>query len=294
MFFSELKLAIEILSNTNSEDDLIAFIKAFTQVVEKHAPIKYKKLRGNDAPFVTNELRKEIRHRSKLKNKAIREKTKVAKQNYKAQRNKCTKIKWENIQRHFSKIIATGFQNSKQFWRSIKPFLNDKGTHGQDEYILEENNKLIQDDKEIAEIFNEYYTNTVKYTTGSEPETVPLKNSADSIEAINEYHKHHSSIMAIKKNDIKQTFELPNASEEEIKEIIMNLDAKKAAGIDLISAKLLKLSISVTTPLYRPINSSILSANFPSELKIGKISPVYKNDKKAVYFLKSFTDQSVY
>ena len=203
--------------------------------------------------------------------------------------NKCTKIKRENIRRHFSNIIAKGFQNSKTFWRSVKPFLNDKGTHGQEEYILEENNKLIQDDKEIAEIFNEYYTNILKYTTGSDPETVPLENSADSIEAISEYYKHHPSIMAIKQNDIQKTFELPDASEEEIREIIMNLDGKKAAGIDLISAKLLKLSVNIITiPLCGAINSSILSADFPSELKIGKISPVYKNDKKSSRLLKKF------
>lgn len=38
----------------------------FLNVVDNHAPLKSKIVRGNDAPFMTSELRREIRYRSKL------------------------------------------------------------------------------------------------------------------------------------------------------------------------------------------------------------------------------------
>ena len=41
----------------------------FLNVVNRHAPLKTKTLRGNQAPFLNKELRKEIYTRSKLKNK---------------------------------------------------------------------------------------------------------------------------------------------------------------------------------------------------------------------------------
>ena len=44
-------------------------INTFRKIVDKHAPLKRKTLRGNQAPFMTRELRKAIYNRSRLKNK---------------------------------------------------------------------------------------------------------------------------------------------------------------------------------------------------------------------------------
>ena len=48
-----------------------------------HAPLKKKMLKGNQAPFLTKELRKEIYTRSKLKNKYNRNPTEENKAIYK-------------------------------------------------------------------------------------------------------------------------------------------------------------------------------------------------------------------
>ena len=45
------------------------FTKIFRMVLDKHAPIKKKIVRGNEAPFMTKALRKAIMNRSKLKNR---------------------------------------------------------------------------------------------------------------------------------------------------------------------------------------------------------------------------------
>ena len=44
------------------------FHKMFMNVLDKHAPMKKKIVRGNNAPFMTKVLSKEIMRRSKLKN----------------------------------------------------------------------------------------------------------------------------------------------------------------------------------------------------------------------------------
>ena len=53
------------LSSTTYDD----FEEAFLSLLIKHALLKKKILRHNNGPFMTNELRKEIMKRSKLKNK---------------------------------------------------------------------------------------------------------------------------------------------------------------------------------------------------------------------------------
>ena len=45
------------------------FTNILRMVLYKHAPIKKKLLRGNEAPFMTKELSKAIMNRSKLKNR---------------------------------------------------------------------------------------------------------------------------------------------------------------------------------------------------------------------------------
>ena len=44
------------------------FHEIFIRVLDRHAPIKTKKVRGNNGPFTTKALSKEIMHRTKLKN----------------------------------------------------------------------------------------------------------------------------------------------------------------------------------------------------------------------------------
>ena len=58
-----------------------------------HAPLKKKMLKGNQAPFLTKELRKKIYTRSKLKNKYNSNLTEENKAIHKKQRNKCVSLR---------------------------------------------------------------------------------------------------------------------------------------------------------------------------------------------------------
>ena len=52
-----------------NNDMYATFTKTFRSVLDRFAPIKSKKVRGNQAPFMTKELSKEIMYRSKIKYK---------------------------------------------------------------------------------------------------------------------------------------------------------------------------------------------------------------------------------
>ena len=70
-FLSDLQAAPfdHVLDLLNSEMACNKFKSLFDEVVEKHAPLKKKVLRGNQALFMTKELSKEIMVRSRLRNK---------------------------------------------------------------------------------------------------------------------------------------------------------------------------------------------------------------------------------
>ena len=80
------------------------FKSLFDEVVEKHAPLKKKVLRDNQAPFMTKELSKEIMVRSRLRNKFNKHKTTENWKAYKAQRNKCVAVRRKSIKEHFSSL----------------------------------------------------------------------------------------------------------------------------------------------------------------------------------------------
>ena len=88
-----------------------------------HAPLKKKTLRGNQAPFLSKEPRKEIYTRSKLKNKYNRNPTGESKAIYKKQRNKCVSLRRKAIKVYFNNVTKTGVQSNSDFWKLIKPFL---------------------------------------------------------------------------------------------------------------------------------------------------------------------------
>ena len=68
------------------------FLNIFLKVLNKHAPLKHKTVRGNQSPFMTKELSKAIMLRSKLKNKHNKcpndENLKI----YRKQRNYCVSL----------------------------------------------------------------------------------------------------------------------------------------------------------------------------------------------------------
>ena len=102
VFLSELQSTVGDLEYNDDKEAFTSFYECFENVVDKHAPLKTVKLRGNNAPFVTPQFRKEIRYRSKLRNLVRKDKSSANIKAYHKQRNKCTKMKRE-ISQHISK-----------------------------------------------------------------------------------------------------------------------------------------------------------------------------------------------
>ena len=277
-FLTDLQTTVDNLQYDNDKESFTSFFEGFENVIDKHAPIKTAKLRGNDAPFITPQFRREIRYRSKLRNKARKIKSQENILAYHKQRNKCTKMKRENIAAYFKKASEEG---ETKLYKSIKPFVTNKGTHGNEEYILEENGDLIRDPIKVSTIFNEYYTNIVEIATGNPPVNIPLSGNNDVIDDILSYYQDHSSVKAIKEKHADKKFNILPPTEEDIEDIIKKLDVKKATGIDNASAKLIKMSKDVIKkPLTEAIKSSIETKKFPKLMKYGKITPIYKFPKE--------------
>ena len=74
------------------------------------------------------------------------------------QRNLVNKLKKKSTNTYFQERCVSGAK-SENFWKTIKPYLSKKNTNSNSKIILSENNILITDQKEVCEIFNDFFIN---------------------------------------------------------------------------------------------------------------------------------------
>ena len=107
--------------------------------------------------------------RSRLKNKFNPHRIKENWNDYKIQRNNCVQLRKRAIKSYFEQNTKSGDISTRLFWKTIRPFLSNKGTHDNHDKILEGNGDLIKDKENISDILDDFYINIVEKTTGKKP-----------------------------------------------------------------------------------------------------------------------------
>ena len=85
--FDNNKFRSEILKHNFNYTDLRTFKETVFNIFNKYASIKRKYLCGNETPFMTKELHKEIIKRSRVRNKFLKNSTGNNQKNFKHRRN---------------------------------------------------------------------------------------------------------------------------------------------------------------------------------------------------------------
>ena len=127
--------------------------ESFVEVFDKHAPKKWKILRGTQKPHVNKTLHSAIMKCSQLKIKAMKSKSKNDVIEYKKQHNLVLKLK-KRCKKGSYKNVETK-NNSKPFWSTSKPYFSNNHANGDAYILLIENNKMLFDNCKIASVFNE-------------------------------------------------------------------------------------------------------------------------------------------
>ena len=137
------------------------FLNIFIEILNKHASMKQKYLRANQGRFMTKDIHKAIMKRSRLRNKFLRDRTEISTEEYKKERNLCVSLLKKEKKDHFVNLDITSATEYKKFWQTVKPLFSTK-VKAKTVIKLVENDRMIDDDSEIANFFNEYFVNIVK------------------------------------------------------------------------------------------------------------------------------------
>ena len=98
-----------------------------------------------------------------------------------------------------------------------------------------------------------------------------------SVESFND----HPSVLEIASRQVlEHPFTFETVSSSYVKEILDNLNPRKAVGADGISPRLLRLSAPVMAEeITRLINFLIVNCSWPDQWKCGNLTPVFKKDE---------------
>jgi len=265
------------------ENPFTGYETLFKCIVDRHCPIKTKKVRGNDKPFMTRELSKSIKDRSRIINKYNKFKSR---ENYLAKQSimrKCRFLQFKAKKAYFDKTLTNDNMTNKNYWKLMKPFLSEKGGSYGTKITLKENGVMVSDEKELAHIFNDQYINIVEKTTGDSPVSIhndglDVNNITITINNIIDSFKNHPSIKAIQENNQSlEPFHIPQPQLSDIQFILKNIDIKKSAGPGMILPSLVKMcSKVIDKPLMELTGHIIANDIFPDSPKIAHVTPCYK------------------
>ena len=99
----------------NCQEPYNKLTQIFSEVLDYHAPVKQKVVRGNQAPFMTKDLSKEIMMKSKAKNQHVKWLSRENFLTFKKAKNKCTSINKNSKKYYFKEATKYRVMTNKEF-----------------------------------------------------------------------------------------------------------------------------------------------------------------------------------
>ena len=238
------------------EDCLNAFHLLFNEILDQHAPIKTVKLRARSNPFITNEIREQMRLRDRWRKQARTTNDPIAWSTY---RNLKREIKRELriAQKAFvDQRIKDNPNDARSLWKTIRSCIPKK-TAG--------NRSFNKDDKVVANEFNEFFTSVGK-------------NIKDKIKVMaSECNYTPQQSFVPRRYPVSEQFAFEAVESCSVEDIINSMEKNKAPGVDKITIGVIKDSLPAILPwVTKLINSSLISGVFPSAWKLAEVCAITK------------------
>lgn len=237
-----------------------SFTSVFIDLLKKCIPCKEVTIRPNDKPWYDSEIRKYSRKRDRLRNIATKSGNLNHWNKYKHLRNKVNNLKKHAKEQFYNNledsVIEMNDTNPRQYWKLVKHFM--KSNRGAEiipplKTTLDSGEEIFSfTDLQKANTLNDYFVSmsTLNDDTTSLP--VFVAKTLNSLNTI-------------------------NIEESEICDVIKVLIVNKAAGHDMISHKMLKMTCdTIVKPLQILFNRSLTEGIFPSLWKKAVVMPLFK------------------
>ena len=244
------------------------FFQKLMTVIDKIAPYKSKRVKGNTQKWFDGEVLEKLNLRNKLFKKFKKSRLHIDKELYKKSKYDALKLIAPKKQACFEEKLSETIGKPKELWESLKSLGMPKRTVISNFNAIEENDTLTYDTRSISKIFKNFFSNLAKSLL------IKLPNPPDKYN-LQSVLRYYSSFT------ISDYFCLSNTSEEKVLKIMTNIESSKAAGVDKLSGRFLKDGANILAkPISALCNLSISQGVFPSACKVAKLKPIFKKGKK--------------
>ena len=122
---------------------------------------------------------------------------------YKKAKSKCNSLTTKAKRKFFKEATKSGTISNRTFWKTVKPFLTNKGCTTNDFINIEKDGDIKRDEKVLVELFNENCINTAEISSANKPfSSVNCEDSAQddaTVDKIISKYNSHPSVQKIKK-----------------------------------------------------------------------------------------------
>ena len=264
-FLSELTTDLDmfVTDQTTIDDDMLTWSSIMLKHLNKHAPLKSKRVKNKRLPDWFNP--------QIIETQRLRDKCKQQKQwaEYRTYRNKTRQLIRAAKRKYFSESIYNS-KDTKHIWAHLRTINGDsKASNNRlpDELIIDD--EQITESEAVAQKLNTYFTSIADILNEND---IDIPNIDTDI--ISNFVKNKVP------ND--EYFNIPFISTEQVHAYINKLECSKAMGLDGIGPRIIKTAASVVSPsIAMLINKSIATGTFPDQLKQAKVFPIFKSGSKS-------------
>ena len=245
---------VDTANNVNTAWDYLN--QALTYIVNQHAPLITKRVKGRQCPWLSHKVKTIMNTRDKILRKARKSNKECDWSMYKRLRNMCNNKVKQAKQKYHKDLLMENRKHPAKFWQCIKQIFPAK------EYTPV-TTTTSTDRFKNTEIANSLCSFFVNIATSLKVKAFKLKDFI--------WEKPPTPDVPIKE------FSLNYVSRIYVEKELKLLKRKKAAGVDNFPPGILKdAARPLSYPLTKLINLSISTGMVPTEWKIAKITPIHK------------------
>ena len=233
-------------------------------VVDRHAPLKSVRVKSMKKPsWLSDEILTAIKERDRLRKEL--EKGRIQRMSFNSARNKVVRLIEKAKKEAVINEIDNSKMNSRVLWKTLKSIFPTKEKQMSRINCLTKDENSYSTPEEVSNVLNEHFIsiadNIIDNTINTEPDLASLVDFVNS-------KKLATPLISV-------------YPQRNVLEIIKSLPSNVATGLDGISSLLLNLIAPAVAPsLAKVINCSIINSIFPAQLKLARVTPIYKQGSK--------------
>ena len=251
----------QVTDNENIDSHFKSISNILKESMDECFPLKTIKIKQKSAakPWITDELKALIKQKNKLYSKYIKRPITHGDE-YRALRNRVTHLTRDCKRQFYCSQLEDAKGDSKKTWKIISKLMNKPKREGIKELSID--GETITDNQLICENLNKYFANIGKSIE----------------ESCTDSDTHFSEYLS----DAHPSFELSPVTSDDVIKVVKGMKTS-GAGSDGINMRLIKEGVDVLAPSFvNLINKSFSDGVYPDELKIAKITPIFKGGDRSL------------